>query len=150
MKLLKKTWMLCALAMLAGCGEGSGSADQRPASTPQASQQGVLHKNAIHLPSGENLDVAGRLRSYNLLSNEQGDFDRYVFESPEDLMALEGQIYSTLAKRGYVRKIKSETPGLFVVRYAKRNAPSIMISYETRQNGTAEFKTQMKINWKNS
>lgn len=149
--LFRKTLLLCALVSLTACNDGapettaSGSAGQQP------QVQNILHKNAIYLPDGQNLQVAGQLRRYELQTTEKGLYDRYVFESPDGLMALEGHIYAVLAKRGYTRNVRNEKPGLFEVRYVKRNAEPVVMTYETlADSDAAAFKTRLKIKWKNS
>ncbi|WP_338799466.1 hypothetical protein V9K81_07060 [Pseudomonas monteilii] len=147
---LKKTLLACVLVALAGCDNESAKSAQAPATQEKVAVQSILHKDAIYLPNGENLGVDGKLRSYDLLSNDQGHFDRYVVESSKEMMSLEGNIYATLAKQGYARNVKDEKPGLYVVRYTKRGAPTISMSYESATNSTTDFKTLMKITWKNS
>ncbi|WP_447742082.1 hypothetical protein [Pseudomonas laurentiana] len=144
------TLLLCAFISLTACSDGVAEHTQRAPTGQQSPVQNILHKNAIYLPSGQDLQVSGQLRRYELQTTDKGLYDRYVFESPDDLMALEGQIYATLAKRGYTRNVRNEKPGLFEVRYVKRNTEPVVMTYETLDNSESAFKTRLKIKWKNS
>lgn len=148
--MFKHTLLLCAFISLTACSDDAAEHTQRAPTGQQSPVQNILHKNAIYLPSGQDLQVSGQLRRYELQTTDKGLYDRYVFESPDDLMALEGQIYATLAKRGYTRNVRNEKPGLFEVRYVKRNTEPVVMTYETLDNSEVAFKTRLKIKWKNS
>lgn len=148
--MFKHILLLCALLSLIGCREDAVEHTQGVSTVQQSPIQNILHKNAIYLPDGQDLQVTGQLRRYELQSTEKGLYERYVFESPDALMAVEGHIYALLAKQGYARNVRQEKPGLFEVRYFKRNTEPLSITYESLDSSSTEFKTRLKIKWKNS
>lgn len=144
-----KALVLGALLVLSGCNEVPR--EKPGSSAPQASPVHYLHKNAIYLPDGFGLEFSGWLRNYSLISNEKGNFDRYIFEFPDELMAIEGALYAVISKQGYVRRISKEQPGLFVVDYVKKGFSPISMSYEALQpSADSRARTRLRVSWKNA
>lgn len=144
-----KALVLGALLVLGGCNEVPR--EKIESSAPQASRVQYLHKNAIYLPDGFGLEFSGWLRNYSLISNEKGNFDRYIFEFPDELMAIEGALYAVISKQGYVRRISKEQPGLFVVDYVKKGFSPISMSYEALQpSADSRARTRLRVSWKNA
>ncbi|WP_095109645.1 hypothetical protein [Pseudomonas sp. Irchel 3E20] len=148
--MFKKTLALCVLVSLTACSEApEGKADASAKQQTSATQ--AVHKNALYLPDGNALEVVGQLRSYTRIDEENGHLERYVFESSENLMSVEGAVYAALAKRGYVRKVRKEQAGLYVVSYMKKGSPSVTMSYEEVKPDTVpKVKTRLKVTWKNA
>lgn len=144
-----KALVLGALLVLGGCNEVPR--EKLGNNAPQESRVHYLHKNAIYLPDGFGLEFSGWLRNYSLISNEKGNFDRYTFEFPDELMAIEGALYAVIIKQGYVRRISKEQPGLFVVDYVKKGFSPITMSYEALQpSADSRAKTRLLVSWKNA
>ncbi len=109
-----------------------------------------LYKNAIYFPGGFGVEFSGVLRNYTLVSSNKGNFDRYVFEFSEDMMAVEGAVFATLAKNGYQRKVKREDDRHFVVSYIKKGFAPIAMTYErVPAQKQTEALTRLKITWQN-
>lgn len=144
---MKKVLALCAVALLAGC---DANTQQNSASVPPVASN-YFHKNAIYFPDGVGLQFSGKLRRYELVENEKGKFDRYTFEFPEDMMAIEGAVFATLAKSGYQRKVRREDDRLYVVNYIKKGLPSVSMTYERvpAKNKVQAF-TRLRVVWKNA
>ncbi len=143
---MKKILVLCALFVIAGC-----DADKQCSKQVVVPSEGVnyLSKNAIYLPDGAGIEFSGRLRSYELVENDKGAFDRYVFEFSEDTMAVEGSVFATLAKSGYQRKVRNEDEKTYVVSYFKKGFENIYMTYErVPLNRGMEPFTRLKIVWK--
>lgn len=144
---MKKILALCAVALLAGC---DASTQQNSASVPPLTTS-YFYKNTIYFPDGAGLQFNGKLRRYEFVENEKGQFDRYTFEFPEDMMAVEGAVFATLAKSGYQRKVRRENDKVFVVNYSKKGFSPVSMTYE-RLPTTKETKafTRLKVIWKNA
>ncbi len=148
--MFKKALAVFVVASLAACSD-SPSENIETSAVKQAAAAQHLQKNAVYLPDSKSLEIPGWLRSYDLLSNEKGEFDRYVFESSQEIMAVEGTVYASLAKLGYTRKIRKEQPGLFVVNYVKKGAIPVTFSYETlKPDAAIKAKTRFRVSWKNA
>jgi len=144
---LKKVLALCAVALLAGCDAGT---QQNNATVPSVTAN-YLYKNTIYFPDGAGLQFNGKLRRYELVENEKGQFDRYTFEFSEDMMAVEGAVFATLVKSGYQRKIRRENDKLFVVSYIKKGFAPVSMTYERVPAKTeVEAFTRLRVVWKNA
>lgn len=144
---MKKVLAFCAVALLSGCDSGT---EQSSATVPPVAAS-YFHKNTIYFPDGVGIQFDGKLRRYELVENEKGRFDRYTFEFPEDMMAIEGAVFATLAKSGYQRKVRREDDRLYVVNYIKKGMPSVSMTYEwvPAKNKVQAF-TRLRVVWKNS
>ncbi len=139
---------MCAVAFLVGCG---GEKDLKASTAVPGGIPKYLHKNAVYFPDGEGLEFSGTLRRYDLVSNEKGEFDRYTFEFAEDIMAVEGAVFAVLAKRGYHRKVRRDSEGLFVVNYLRKGFSPVSMNYERvpKKDGVEAF-TRVRVVWKNA
>jgi hypothetical protein len=142
---VKNVLTLCALILLAGCDDANNKTIH---ATPPTTTAKYLYKNTIDLPDGEHLQVSGKLRRYELVTNAKGEFDRYTFELSEDIMTIERKVFAALVKRGYQRKIRQQHDGLFVVNYVRKGFAPVSMTYE-RIPGTQAF-TRLKVIWKNT
>lgn len=145
---LKRVLGLCAAALLVGCDTGA-SQSTAPKSLPVAAN--YFSKNAIYFPDGAGLQFSGKLRSYVLVEDEKGKFDRYVFEFSEDVMTVEGAVFATLAKSGYQRQVRREDVKSFVVDYRKLGFATVTMIYERvpASNGMEPF-SRLRVTWKNT
>ncbi|WP_404397776.1 hypothetical protein LG309_08295 [Stutzerimonas chloritidismutans] len=144
---MKKVLALCAVALLAGCDEGT---QQNSASVPPVTSN-YFHKNTIYFPDGAGLQFSGKLRRYELVENEKGLFDRYTFEFSEDMMAIEGAVFATLAKSGYQRKVRREDDRLYVVNYIKKGFAPVSMTYERMPaKKKVQAFTRLRVVWKNA
>jgi len=136
------------VALFAGC---DGSTQQNNSPTASRVTASYFSKNAIYLPDGAGIQFNGKLRSYALVENDKGKFDRYAFEFSEDIMAIEGAVFATLAKSGYQRKVRREDEKIYVVNYLKKGFPTITMSFERvpANKGMQTF-TRLKVLWKNA
>ncbi len=144
---MKKVLALCAVALLAGCDAGT---QQNNATVPSVTAN-YLYKNTIYFPDGAGLQFNGKLRRYELVENEKGQFDRYTFEFSEDMMAVEGGVFATLAKSGYQRKVRRESDKIFIVNYIKKGFAPVSMTYE-RVPAKKEVNgfTRLRVVWKNA
>jgi hypothetical protein len=139
---------LCVAALLVGCDTGD-SQNGAPKALPVVAN--YFAKNAIYFPDGTGIQFSGKLRSYVLVEGEKGKFDRYIFEFSEDIMAIEGAVYATLAKSGYQRKVRREDGGHFVVDYTKKDSAPVTMIYErvSASNGVEGF-SRVRVSWQNT
>lgn len=145
--MLKKYILFFVIVVLAGCGEKK--VDQvKPPSVATARH---FYKNSIYLPDGAGLQFSGKLRRYELIENEKGQFDRYTFEFSEDIMAIEGAVFATLAKSGYQRKVRREDDRLYVVNYIKKGFAPVSMTYERMPaKKKVQAFTRVRVAWKNA
>lgn len=145
---MKKVLSLFVVALLAGCDVGALQNSTHTAPPVAAS---YFSKNSVYLPDGVGIQFNGKLRNYALIESEKGGYDRYVFEFSEDIMAVEGAVFATLAKSGYQRKVRREDAESFVVDYNKKGFETVMMVYErVSANKDAKPFTQLKVVWKNT
>lgn len=145
---LKKTLMLFMVAMLAGCDDAPARREGAAIPDVAVSQ---FYKDRIYLPDGAGLQMAGKLKRYELVENDKGSFDRYTFEFSQDSMAVEGAVFASLAKSNYQRKVRREDARLFVVNYVKKGFPPVSMTYERApENKEKTALTRLKIVWKNT
>ncbi|WP_226686996.1 hypothetical protein [Stutzerimonas stutzeri] len=144
---MKYILALCLVALLAACDAGT---TQSNVTVPPLTTS-YFYKDTIYFPDGAGFQFNGKLRRYEFLENEKGQFDRYTFEFPEDMMAVEGAVFATLAKSGYQRKVRRENDKVFVVNYSKKGFSPVSMTYE-RLPTTKQKKafTRLKIIWKNA
>lgn len=139
---------LCSVLLFAGCDAGA----RKDGSVSPEVPASYLYKDAVYFPDGQGLQFSGKLRRYELVENEKGQFDRYTFEFSEDIMPIEAAVFATLAKRGYQRKVRREDDGLFVVDYVMKNGVSVLMSFERvpAKNKDASAFTRLKVSWKSA
>ncbi|MCQ4239547.1 hypothetical protein [Stutzerimonas stutzeri] len=145
---MKTVLGLCAAALLVGCDTG---ATQNSATKSLPVVANYFSKNAIYFPDGAGIQFSGKMRSYVLVEDEKGKFDRYIFEFAEDIMTVEGSVFATLAKSGYQRKMRREDANSFVVDYIKRDSAPVTMIYERvpASNGVDAF-SRLRVSWKNT
>jgi hypothetical protein len=150
-KPLKKVLVSCAVALLLGCDTGSpeGNAATAPKGTPVTAN--YFSTSAIYLPDGAGIQFNGKMRRYDLVENEKGTFDRYTFEFAEDMMAVEGAVFATLAKSGYQRKVRRENEKTFVVNYVRKGFAPVSMTFERVSSGKeTKVLTRLRVVWKNA
>lgn len=133
--------------LLAGCEPATVSA---VSDVQYASKDATLELNRIQLPDGSEISSVGRLFQYQFLQNERGEFDRYTIHSNDSLMSVEGSVFAQLAKAGYARRVRAETPGRFVVNYIKKGIAPVTATYTVhtvKAEGSA-VKSQVIFTWK--
>lgn len=144
---MKYILALCVVALLAACDAGT---KQSNATVPPVTAS-YFYKNTIYFPDGAGLQFNGKLRRYELVENEKGQFDRYTFEFAEDMMAVEGAVFATLAKSGYQRKVRRENDKIFVVNYNKKGFAPVSMTYErVPANKGIKALTRLRVVWKNA
>lgn len=127
-----KSGVLVLLALLVAC-----DSEQRSSTSvgvDQSSSVQVFQKSAIAINGSEMLDIDGQIVRYDLIRKDRGPTDRYVIESSRSLMGLESEVFANLARRGYVRHVREESPERFLVVYSRRGAPSIIADYRAKKN----------------
>jgi len=135
-------WVL----LFAGCDADSQKNDFSSA-LPVAAN--YFSKSTIYFPDGAGLQFSGKLRRYELVENEKGLFDRYTFEFSEDMMAIEGAVFATLAKSGYQRKVRREDDRLYVVNYIKKGFAPVSMTYERMPaKKKVQAFTRLRVVWK--
>jgi len=144
---MRKCLIVCAAIFMVGCDSGIEESPR----VQSAQTVKYFHKNTIYFPGGDGIEFSGILRNYTLISSDNGSFDRYVFEFSEDMMAVEGAVFATLAKGGYQRKVRREDDKLFVVNYIKKGFAPVSMTYE-RIPAKADVQafTRLKVTWKNA
>lgn len=148
---MKRILALCAVGLFSGCDAGiqQGNAPTAPKNIPVTAY--YFSKSAIYLPDGTGIQFSGKMRRYELVENDKGKFDRYTFEFTEDIMAIEGGVFATLAKSGYQRKIRRENEKTFVVNYVKKGFAPVSVTFERiPANKGAEAFTRLRVVWKNA
>lgn len=144
---MKRVLGLCAAALLVGC-DTDASHNSAPRSSPVVAN--YFSKNAIYFPDGTGIQFSGKMRSYVLVQDEKGTFDRYIFDFPEDIMTVEGAVFATLTKSGYQRKVRREDAKSFVVDYIKGgSAPVTMIYERVPASNDMEAFSRLRVSWKN-
>ncbi len=136
-----------AVSLLAACDTG---AQQSNPTIPQG-KASSFHKDIIYFPDGSGLELSGKLRRYDLIENKFGNFDRYIFEFFDDIMAVEGAVFAVLVKSGYQRKVRREDDKLFDVTYIKKGFAPVSMTYE-RMPAKADVRayTRLKVIWKDT
>jgi len=115
------------LAFLVGCGEQGVPPSQ--VSSDSSGSVKTFKNNAIVLSDGAVLDIEGRIIRYELVRRDKVVKDRYTVESSLTLMGLESRIYSDLARRGYVRRVRIDSPSRFLVSYRRKGLAPITADY---------------------
>ncbi|TBU81913.1 hypothetical protein DNK06_05170 [Pseudomonas daroniae] len=136
-----------AILLLLGC----EPAEVSPPPNAQDSPTGVsLAMDRVRLPEGNEVSFNGRIFQYQLLQNDRGEFDRYTIHSSDSLMAMEGAVFTQLARTGYTRRVRSEEPGRFVVNYLKPGSVTIIATYTDHAIKTAgaTVKSRAIFTWK--
>lgn len=119
-------------ALLAGCGEDMERPQDRSADNNRPVPVREFVKNAINLDRDGALVFEGRIVRYDLIRNERGTFDRYVVESPKSLMGLEAAVFHDLARKGYTRRVRQETPKRFLVHYLQKGMKTVIADYRAK------------------
>lgn len=120
--------LVCALLILQGCGESGGTATS--AGEGQSGKTAVhSFLNSIALGDGQMLKLDGRVVRYDLVRNQRGMFDRYIVESPLQQIGLEGAVFSELAQKGYVRKVRQDEASRYVVSYVLKGGDTLTADY---------------------
>lgn len=114
---------------LSGCGVPDGGDRKGAAAVSPAASSVALKLNAIVFPVGNELNFDGRVVRYEYIESAKGNLERYAIHSNNSMMSLEANTYQVLAKAGYLRRIRKEEPGTFVVNYVKKGAPTIIASF---------------------
>ena len=104
----------------------------------------------VRLPEGDEVSFNGRIFQYQLLQNDRGESDRYIIHSNDSLMAMEGAVFTQMARKGYTRRIRAEEPGRFVVNYLKPGSVTITATYTDHVVTTAgaTVKSRVVLTWK--
>lgn len=132
--MLKYCQLAFVVLLLQGCWEPAVS-EKTPMSV---AVEPVSHfaLNAIALEKGSALKVEGRIVRYDLLRNKRGEFDRYIIESPLQQMGLEGAVFWELARKGYVRKVRKDEAGRYMVNYVLNGQATLSAEYRAwNENG---------------
>ncbi|WP_170800284.1 hypothetical protein [Stutzerimonas stutzeri] len=139
-----KSGVLVLLALLVGC-----DSEQRQSSSvdvDQSSSVQVFQKSAIALNELEMLDIDGQIVRYDLVRKGRGTTDRYVIESSRTLMGLESEVFANLARRGYVRHVRQESPERLLVVYKRKGTPpTIVADYRAKKNSHALARLTISI-----
>ena len=127
--------VVCFLAtLLSGCGEGldvsQGKKDGNNSSASVPVQE--FSKNSIGLDRGQSLSFEGRIVRYDLIRSERGAFDRYSIESAKSLMGLEASVFNDLARKGYTRSVRQETPERFLVHYLQKGRKTVVADFRAK------------------
>lgn len=134
------------MALFAGC---DGGAQQNSSPTVIPVTAIYFSKNSIYLSDGAAIEFSGEMRRYELVESDKGKFERYTFEFPEGIMAIEGAVFATLAKNGYQRKVRRDGEKIFVVDYYKKGFAPVTMAFERfPENKAADAFTRLKISWK--
>ncbi|PRN05730.1 hypothetical protein A0O30_06705 [Pseudomonas sp. LLC-1] len=138
-------------ATLVGCGDSkeqpSASTTAAPASSIVSSSDG---SHQLTLKDGAKISVNGKLVRNVTFTNESGTFQRYIFDVDEKTMSIEGTLFADMAKSGYNRVIKTDSPEVYAVHYQKKGFPSVGATYtslETKQPDE-NSKTRLMLLWK--
>ena len=110
----------------------------------------ALVKDRIVFPEGIEVPVNGRVFQYQLIQNAKGEFDRYVVHSSDGMMGVDGAVFAGLAKLGYMRRIRKESPGQLVVNYVKKGGVTIVAIFSDHSVKISGDKTRSKavFTWK--
>lgn len=139
------TFAFLALA-LTGCGEEKPAANTSSAtSVNQQEIAAELAKGNVKVADGTVLSFPGSTITSKITQNSLGKFQRYSITTSQDIMKIEGEVFSTLAKAGYTRTVKKEEAGLYSVQYAKKGYPAMGANYNTLSNGT---ESELTMHWK--
>ncbi|HFQ8052965.1 TPA: hypothetical protein ACHTCR_004841 [Pseudomonas putida] len=136
--------LLVAL-FVAGCGETKApeSTQHQDTKTKQSLVSGPDSKQTLTLADGTVLNFNGKLIRETVSKKEEGDFQRYIFELPQESMAVEGEIFAALAKSGYARIVKNSDKDVYSVHYKKKGQAPIGATYTN-----VEKSTQLMLLWK--
>lgn len=139
------TFAFIALA-LTGCGEEKPTANTSSAnSTNQQEIAAELAKGNVKVADGTVLSFPNSTITSKITQNSLGKYQRYSITTSQDIMKIEGEVFSTLAKAGYVRTVKKEEAGLYSVQYAKKGYPAMGANYTTLSDGS---KSELTMHWK--
>lgn len=130
-----KVGVCLLLALLVGCGDEHMQSSQVEPDQHHSIQ--AFRKNAIALNDGDALSIDGQIVRYDLVRKGKGVTDRYVIESSQSLMGLESAIFADLARQGYVRRVRQESPERFLVTYSRKGVPAITADYRAKKNSNA-------------
>lgn len=130
---------------VAGCGETKApeTTQLQAAKTKQSLVSGPDSKQTLTFADGTVLNFNGKLIRETVSKKEEGDFQRYIFELPQESMAVEGEIFAALAKSGYARIVKNSDQDVYSVHYKKKGQPPIGATYTN-----VEKSTQLMLLWK--
>lgn len=150
---MKKNLISAALISLAlvGCGD---SKEQTPVSTTATPANSIVSSSdgshMLTLKDGAKISVSGKLVRNVTFTNESGTFQRYIFDVDEKAMALEGTLFANMAKSGYNRKIKTDSPEVYAVHYQKKGFPSVGATYTNLEGNQSDgtSKTRLMLLWK--
>lgn len=132
--------------LLVGCNEAPQVSTEQ---VPPVRYANTLYKDTIYFPDGSGVTFSGYVASYALIQNDRGIYDRYMINFDQDIMEIEGAVYTSLAKSGYQRKVYKEEPGLFVVNYLKKDFAPVSFTYsDFSEQSKGEIKTQVRVVWK--
>ncbi|MFI8726239.1 hypothetical protein ACIGHJ_00785 [Stutzerimonas kunmingensis] len=130
-----KLGVLVLVGLLVGCDSERNQASLVAADQPSSLQ--VFRTNAIALDGSDILNIDGQIVRYDLVRKDKGATDRYVIESSRTLMGLESEIFSDLARRGYVRRVRQESAERFLVVYSRKGKRAITADYRAKKNSNA-------------
>lgn len=120
------------LALLAGCDGANAPSTVQEADSTQVTQ--AFQRNGIVLKDGDVLPIEGQIVRYELIRKGKDVTERYVVESSKSLMELESLTFADLARRGYVRQVRNDTPERFQVTYRGKGLPLITADYRAQKN----------------
>ncbi|WP_079202263.1 hypothetical protein [Pseudomonas sp. CC6-YY-74] len=123
--------MVCIV--LTGCGDSSAVGESENVAMDGQTSQNIFRKDSVVIGEGQSLGIDGRIVSYDLIRNDKGAFDRYAIESNRSLMGLEGEVYVSLVRLGYSRRVRQESAVRYVVNYLKKGAPALVADYRAEE-----------------
>lgn len=133
MKVLGSVLVL-ACVVLAGCGDSTAVGGAETVAVDEKAPQDIFRKDSIVIGEGQSLDIDGRIVRYDLIRNDKGVFDRYTIESGRTLMGLEAEVYVSLVRLGYSRRVRQESAARYVVNYLKKGAPTLVADYRAEED----------------
>jgi len=113
--------------LIAGCSPSEEPLSQIPSEVSISSV--ALPFDRVVFPGGSEVTFDGRLVRYDYIRKPKASFERFTVFSKEGMMGLEGNSFAELAKLGYMRRIRKEEAGLFVVNYQKKGSVTISAAY---------------------
>lgn len=136
---------------LAGCGdsqntntEAAEQSDSKPKMQVQASTE-----NVISLPDGTRFTLNGKIFRDEVVTVDDKKSQRYEINFPNEVMNLEGSIFSVLEKSGYARKIIAEAPDTMKVHYYKKGFATVGAQYRVIElkHANSSTGTRLSLYW---